>query len=437
MPPIDVAGLPGPTSAPAYQAGHHWVSAFNFAPQVEAELAFADPLLVVDSTLRKIVTTTGVRPSMSSMLEVAGELVEAGVREMILNLYWFGEPQPSQVELALVREVLGAGLDVNISVSCDALVGASSYGEGAHTIPVPEVLDTLASLGIRTIAVEGMGSRNESEDRRQARLERLSSVFEQAAAHGMKCALHLGDPGRHEFARTLEAANEGLRLGAIRLDVSDSFGSMSPEGMKLFIRSLRAGCSKSVPVTVHVHNDFGLGTATVLAAVTAGALPDVSVNGVSYRAGFAALEEVAVALQMLYGVDIGIRLDRLQRLSDLVEKAVGFPRNPMKAITGEHARLRNRPRWIIDYLEGSFPPSASCFDPALVGAQLGLVWDNNPSDAVIRVKLATMGLGAGDGRVRRARELIDAALAAKTSYPFWLDEAEIETFCREAAEQGT
>jgi isopropylmalate/homocitrate/citramalate synthase len=427
------AEIPGQMSAPSYVAGHHWFSPFNFAQPVQADLSFVEPMVIVDSTLRKIITTTGVRPSIRRMVDIAAALEEAGVREMILNLYWFGEPVPSPVESALVSAILGAGLSVNITVSCDALIGGGSYGKEAHTIPASEVLEKVQSLGAKAIAIEGMGPRSETPTQRDTRLERVNGVFKEAHERGMRCALHLGDPGRREFADVVEMANQGLGMGAVRLDISDSFGSLSPEGMKFFIRSLIANVARRVPVTVHCHNDLGLATATALAATTAGALPDVSVNGLSYRAGFAALEEVVVALEMLYGIRSGIRLERLQLLSDLVAESVGFPRNPMKAVTGEHARLRNRPRWMIDYLEGTFPPSAACFVPALTGSQLGMVWDNNPSNAVIRTKLHQMGLEIGEDKVEEIRSRIDRLLETKSSYPYWLDESEIESICHAVA----
>src|ERR1051326_2442651 len=110
-------GVPSPDASPAYVAGHHWVSPFNFAPQAAAGFHFANPMVLVDSTLRKIVTTSGVRPSMGIMLEVARALVDVGVSEMIMNVYWFSEPTPSPVEHALVREVLAARLPADIAVS--------------------------------------------------------------------------------------------------------------------------------------------------------------------------------------------------------------------------------------------------------------------------------------------------------------------------------
>ena len=97
------------------------------------------------------------------------------------------------------------------------------------------------------------------------------------------------------------------RIGTLRLDLMDSTSSLGPEAMKVFIRRYRSHLIRDVPVTMHVHDDFGLATAGAIAAATAGASPDVSVAGVSYRAGFAPLEEVVTSLEVLYGVDTSIR----------------------------------------------------------------------------------------------------------------------------------
>ena len=66
-----------------------------------------------------------------------------------------------------------------------------------------------------------------------------------------------------------------------------------------------------VPVHFHGHDDFGLATASAVAAVRAGASwVHGTVNGMGERAGNADLAEVALALRALYGVESNLRLDR-------------------------------------------------------------------------------------------------------------------------------
>jgi isopropylmalate/homocitrate/citramalate synthase len=91
-------------------------------------------------------------------------------------------------------------------------------------------------------------------------------------------------------------------------------------------------------VDVHCHNDFGLSTANVLAAYEAGATGlNVSVNGLGFRAGNAPLDEVVMALEVLYGVKTGVRLEDLPGLSRLVADITGLPVGYFKPVTGAGA----------------------------------------------------------------------------------------------------
>jgi homocitrate synthase NifV len=94
----------------------------------------------------------------------------------------------------------------------------------------------------------------------------------------------------------------------------------------------------SIPVEMHMHNDFGLATANTLAGIKAGARSvNTTVNGIGERAGNAALEEVLMALKCIYKIETGIDTKRLVELSQLVAKATNYRVPPWKAIVGENA----------------------------------------------------------------------------------------------------
>ena len=68
----------------------------------------------------------------------------------------------------------------------------------------------------------------------------------------------------------------------------------------------------NLPVEVHTHNDFGMAVATELAGVEAGAdCVHSCSNGLGERTGNAALEELAVALHVLYGYNTQYKLAKL------------------------------------------------------------------------------------------------------------------------------
>ena len=418
--------------APGYEAGHHWVSPFNFEPAAQEGHAFPEPLTIYDSTLRKIMLTNGLRPSVDDMLRVAEALEEVGVREIIFNVDWWGDPVPERLEYEVCRAVLARGFAFRTTVYSDSFIPYPVYGADRHPVSQRQVIDTLRDIGMTTMEVP-LGD-PVTEDARTRQVEQLAEAFSYGRSLGIECAAGLLDAGRADFEYLVQLANQAIRLGAIRLDLLDSFSSLSPEGMKVFLGRFRSRLEAAVPLTMHVHDDFGLGTATAIAAAAAGAHPDVAVNGLSYRAGFAALEEVVVSLELLYGVRTGLRLDHLRRLSEIVAERSGLPTHPLKPIVGSQAFLRDLPPWVLPYLENgseAFPPPASCVAPSVVGARLGAVWGNHHSDLVIRAKLRQMGLRATDGELGEIRRRIEAGVAARDRYPRWLSEHDVEAICRD------
>ena len=265
-------------------------------------------------------------------------------------------------------------------------------------------------------------------------MDELADFFELARHLGAEVTITLANVGRRDFASLVAVSNAAIRLGAARLDLMDSTSSLAPEAMKVFIRRYRSRLDRDVPVTMHAHDDFGLATASAIAAATAGASPDVSVAGVSYRAGFAPLEEVATSLEVLYGVDTGIRMDCLQPLADLVAEEMGIPIPPLKPLVGQYAFLRHIPGDVLACLQrgvDSFPPISACVNPSVIGSRMTWVWDSLSSDAMTRALAATLGETLTDAEVSRVRAALDGAVERITTYPRWLTAAQATQICRE------
>ena len=265
-------------------------------------------------------------------------------------------------------------------------------------------------------------------------MDELAEFFETAKELGAQVTITLANVGRRDFNSLVAVSNEAIRLGTLRLDLMDSTSSLGPEAMKVFIRRYRSQLIRDVPVTMHVHDDFGLATAGAIAAATAGASPDVSVAGVSYRAGFAPLEEVVTSLEVLYGVDTGFRVERLQPLADLVAREMGIPIPPLKPLVGQYAFLRHMPGDVVACLQrgvDAFPPVSACVNPHLIGSQMTWVWDNLTTDAMTRALAATLGETLADAEVVSVRAALDGAVDRITTYPRWLTSQEATQICRE------
>ncbi|MEV0087691.1 hypothetical protein [Saccharopolyspora sp. NPDC050642] len=409
--------------------GSHWVSPVNFDPEVQGGFRWPDPFELIDSTLRKALFTAGATTTIDGFLRIAEALADAGVKEESLNINWGGGSAPIPRELELCRAIAGRDFGFRLNVYADTLL---SDGVNRQPVTARETARLLADLGVRVLAPGIVQAPSKEAQKHQ--LEELADFFELARELGMDVTITLAHVGRRDWDSLVEVSNVAIALGARRIDLMDSTSSLAPEAMKVFITRYRAALVRDVPVTMHVHDDFGLATAGAIAAATAGASPDVSVAGVSYRAGFAPLEEVVTSLEFLYGVDTGIRLDRLTPLADLVAAEMGLPIPPLKPLVGEYAFLRHMPGDVLSCLRqgtDAFPPVSACVDPSVIGSRMRWVWDSLSNDAMARELGRSLGEELTGEEVRAVRAALDSAVERITSYPRWLTSDEATRLCRE------
>jgi isopropylmalate/homocitrate/citramalate synthase len=91
-------------------------------------------------------------------------------------------------------------------------------------------------------------------------------------------------------------------------------------------------------IGLHTHNDIGMATAALYAGLEGGAeLIDVCVNGLGERAQIAPLAEVATVFQIYYGIDCGIKLEKMTELSRLVSDLTKRPILDTMPIVGKTA----------------------------------------------------------------------------------------------------
>jgi isopropylmalate/homocitrate/citramalate synthase len=126
--------------------------------------------------------------------------------------------------------------------------------------------------------------------------------------------------------------------GADRVSVIDTLGISSPESFRALVERTREAVGDSIGIDVHCHDDLGLAVANSIAGVRGGAdRIDASVNGYGERAGNCPLEEVALGLKLLYGIDAGIDLARLVDTSRSVAELARVSVPGMKAVVGHDA----------------------------------------------------------------------------------------------------
>ncbi|MCI4344702.1 MAG: homoaconitate hydratase [Thermoplasmata archaeon] len=279
---------------------------------------FAERIVFWDETLRDGEQMPGVHFTPEEKLRIAEKLGEVGIP--LLNA---GIPVVSDEEARAVRLLADAGLPSKIL---------------AAGRTVPRDIDAVIRSGASHIAIFVAASevhlRYKLKMTQDEVVAASTASIAQAKAAGLHVAFVTEDTVRAPFDFVERLYQAALESGADRLVVSDTVGIMTPLTFRWylteFVRRLHPR-----DWSVHCHNDFGLAVANTLTALELGATsPHVCVNGLGERAGNASLEEVAVALESLYGVRTGLKTEKLYELSRLVEEVAGVPVAVNKSLVG-------------------------------------------------------------------------------------------------------
>ena len=199
---------------------------------------------------------------------------------------------------------------------------------------------------------------------------------------------------RGDFYRRVYSA--AVEAGAREVVVVDTLGIASPEAVAELVGSTVELVGPEVPVHFHGHNDFGVATASAVAAVRAGAsFVQGTINGMGERAGNANLGEVALTLRAIYGVETNLRLDRIRAVSERVRELSGYELEPWKPVTGETLYRRESGAVASQFHD---PPSIEPYSSELVGAERSIVLGKKSGLDSIRIKAAELGLDVPEER---------------------------------------
>jgi 2-isopropylmalate synthase len=275
---------------------------------------------IFDTTLRDGEQTPGVSLTFEDKMEIARQLSLLGV-----DTIEAGSPMSSDGEKKVVKEIAKAGLDTEI---CALARATRSDMDAAIECDV----DTI-HLFIPTSPVQMKYAVNLTPEQV---LSATADSIEYIKKHGLTCEFSPMDATRSELPFLKKVCKAAEKAGMDRLNVPDTVGIMVPRTTRKLIEDLKTVVT--VPISIHCHDDFGMAVANSLAAVEAGAAQvHVAVNGLGERAGNASLEEVVMALHMLYKYKTGVNTRLLYSTSRMVATLTGITVQANKAIVGENA----------------------------------------------------------------------------------------------------
>lgn len=247
---------------------------------------------------------------------------------------------------------------------------------------------------------------------RGAIFEEMISSVRAARQAGCVVNLFLPEATRADLQHITEAAQAAEKEGATYVTVVDSQGVARPGAVAHVVRHIKA--NTGLKVEVHCHNDFGLAVANVLAGYEGGAdVLQVSINGIGYRAGNASMESVVMALEVLYGVKTGLRLDLFHETCRMVEELTGLSNGYFKPIVGDGAFRYEQWGAVDAFTKAGERRYAFPFEPEVVGRVPELVVGKWSDKQAVIQKLVDYGLTATPEQIETIQQRAQRHGAAK------------------------
>jgi isopropylmalate/homocitrate/citramalate synthase len=371
--------------------GKVWTGELN--AEVGSAMA-VETIGLYDTTLRDGEQTVGVVLDPEDKLRIARALDELSVDRIEA-----GFPRVSAEDYEAVRLIVEAGLRAEIwgfsRAVKDDVKALIELGVGATVIESPVSDLKLAAYGLT----------------REKVTERVVKAVSYAAEHGIRVAFFGVDGSRADPGFLETVYRTAIDAGAEEAVIVDTLGALTPEAVAFFVGKARDWLGSDVPIHFHGHDDFGLATASAVAAVRSGATwIHGTVNGMGERAGNADLCEIALTLEALYGVQTRLDLQRARDVSRLVRELSGYSVEPWKPVIGENLFMRESGAVASQFHD---PPSIEPFSADLVAADRQIVLGKKSGIDSIRIKCEELGLAVPADAYRELLAAVKARGVAK------------------------
>ncbi|HEY8647252.1 MAG TPA: hypothetical protein VIL77_15385 [Gaiellaceae bacterium] len=330
-----------------------------------------------DTTLRDGEQTPGVVFDARQKLAIAQAIDSLGIARIEA-----GFPRVSEEDYDAVKLISEAGLKAEVWAFSRAVVAD---------------VEVLVDLGVKHTVIESPVSDlklNAYGVSREKMLERIRASVSFAVGEGITVAYFGVDGTRAEDDFLEQAYKTAIDAGATEAVGVDTVGIAGPEAVEAFVAKICGWLGPEVPVHFHGHDDFGLSTASAVAAVRGGARwVQGTINGMGERAGNANLLTVALALEAVYGIETGFVFERAREVSRMVRELSGYPVEAWKPVVGENLFRRESGAVASQFHD---PPSIEPFAADLVGAKRSIVLGKKSGLDSVRIKAEELGLDISD-----------------------------------------
>src|SRR6201997_580982 len=296
-----------------------FVSPWNFADPVRAQLHFPKQIKFHDVTLRDGEQQTGVIFTKDDKIRIAEGLAEAGVHRIET-----GMPVVSPSDEAAIKEIVKRNMGPEIFAFARCMVD-----------DVKRAVD----CGVKGVVMEVPSSTHIIQYAYKWQFEKAIDLSIESTAYAHKNGLEVVffpiDFSRAEINWVLDLISRVAKEGHMdALALVDTFGVLAPHAMQYLVRETKKRINKRLEA--HFHMDFGMGIANTVMAVAEGVeVIHSTVLGLGERAGNVPMEETAMALLTLYGIDTGLKYDKFYSLARLVQELSGHAVPTNRQVVGD------------------------------------------------------------------------------------------------------
>ena len=332
------------------------------------------PVRFYDTTLRDGEQSVGVCFTPEEKFDIACRLSDLGVDRIES-----GFPRVSADDTAAVRRILDAGLQSEI------------WG---FSRAVKADVDAHIDLGTEHVLIEISTSDMKIKAygfTRDSVLQRVTDAIRHAKDNGIKTVNFFAvDSTRSDLGFLRDVYSTAIEQGADEVSVVDTIGVCSPEAVERLIGEVSSWVGPDIPIHWHGHNDFGMATASAVAAVRGGARwIQGTINGMGERAGNADICEVALALQCLYDMPVELDLTRARETSKVVQQAGGYSVDGWKPVVGEFLYTRESGAVANQF---HIPQAIEPYSSEIVDAERRIVLGKKSGLSNIKLKGEELGL---------------------------------------------
>ncbi|MFA5144218.1 MAG: 2-isopropylmalate synthase [Candidatus Omnitrophota bacterium] len=289
-------------------------------------------IIIFDTTLRDGEQSPGASLNINEKLEIARQLAVLGV-----DVIEAGFPISSPGDFEAVKSVAKA---VRRPIICGLARAIEKDIDAAH-----DALKNAARPRIHVfLATSKIHMKYKLKKAEDEILKLAVASVKYARARCGDIEFSPEDASRTDMDFLYKVVESVIAAGASTVNIPDTVGYTTPFEFAGIIKGIKdnvPNIGKCV-ISVHCHNDLGLGVSNSLAAVLNGARQvECTVNGLGERAGNASLEEIVMAIRtrndIFRGISTGVNTKELYKTSRLVSKLTGMIVQPNKAIIGSNA----------------------------------------------------------------------------------------------------